>query len=308
MGVENPNFYGLPFTLELTEQTQRAGANGTGRRFPVLTITPQADILEFLWKQRQKIAGLSAAVIPALPLHADQDAVVINADVRAITPDTPDDDGDDDVDEPEQKPSVMDSPPADPLNKKRVPNLIAAYAKIGVSRDALEQYLGCWPEMAKKEQIEELERIGRDIKAGKVKASDHFTGLVEDEPEPQQEPAKEEAAPVAQEAEKPTEAVDEQQSPAAEPASDTDVFLEHVPGGDNPNPAKPTKNVENVKKMLSEFHKLGVTVTMIEDRLGRPVEFITVEELTGFWTLRDRLVSKRTTVEKEFPAKAESEA
>lgn len=62
MGISEFSLYGLPFSLTLTRKKR---AIGGGRSFPVVSITPEVDLSEFVFAQRQRMQHLSEMAPPA---------------------------------------------------------------------------------------------------------------------------------------------------------------------------------------------------------------------------------------------------
>ncbi len=94
LGVERFSLYGLPFVLTL-EHKKRKGETGS-RTFPVVRISTDGDLLDFLDAQRKRIAALGTAparaALPAPPpvptslLDADQqDYAEVGADTRTVS-------------------------------------------------------------------------------------------------------------------------------------------------------------------------------------------------------------------------------
>lgn len=82
LGVQNPTYFGLPFTLTLTEQTQPSQK----RRFPVVIIAPELDPIDFFRQQaeyRQQIE--SSAPAAALTDQSEKDSEEVYRDLKGIT-------------------------------------------------------------------------------------------------------------------------------------------------------------------------------------------------------------------------------
>lgn len=82
LGVANPVLFGLPFVLQLTERTNRQRKS----RYPVITITPTMDVVEFLMKQRDQLDHLHATPpAPALTDESEQAPTVVADDLDSIS-------------------------------------------------------------------------------------------------------------------------------------------------------------------------------------------------------------------------------
>jgi hypothetical protein len=85
LGVENPTLYGLPFVITLAKKKRR-GDEG-GRAFPILTISPDGDLQEFLILQHQRYQQLASAPRPlALTDREELSDDVVAADYRTVNP------------------------------------------------------------------------------------------------------------------------------------------------------------------------------------------------------------------------------
>lgn len=80
LGIGAHSLYGLPVTLTLSRKT-RSGDGG--RAFPVMSIAPDGDLLEFLAAQRRDVRGLALPPI-ALTDALEQAPDVVHADWRTI--------------------------------------------------------------------------------------------------------------------------------------------------------------------------------------------------------------------------------
>jgi hypothetical protein len=82
LGIKNHSLFGMPFMLTLTRQTKPS----LQRAFPVVTITPEQDPVEFYMQQRERIAGINTAEIAALPDMQEPDIVAADYDaINVIT-------------------------------------------------------------------------------------------------------------------------------------------------------------------------------------------------------------------------------
>lgn len=85
LGIENVSLYGLPFTINLQRKTKpSAKAN-----FPVMTISPAVDVLEFFAKQREKL--LQAGQLPRMiatgaSTPEENDPAIVALDIATVQP------------------------------------------------------------------------------------------------------------------------------------------------------------------------------------------------------------------------------
>ena len=81
IGLKDYTLFGLPFTLTLHQQTKASAR----RKFPVVAISPDMDLIEFFGRQREQISRLQAA--PAVDLlTGPETAIEIEAeDYRDIS-------------------------------------------------------------------------------------------------------------------------------------------------------------------------------------------------------------------------------
>jgi hypothetical protein len=70
MGLEGYSLYGFPFSLTLTKKKRRGEAGG--RAFPIVQVTPEADVVEFLLAQQAKLKELGAVRRPMALLDVEQ--------------------------------------------------------------------------------------------------------------------------------------------------------------------------------------------------------------------------------------------
>lgn len=84
LGIDNFSLYGFPFMLTLTKK-KRSGDAKTARSFPVVTATPELDIVTFLRQQQSDLVGIRPQVTSLL--DPSQRALEVQAeDVKTITP------------------------------------------------------------------------------------------------------------------------------------------------------------------------------------------------------------------------------
>lgn len=83
IGLKDYTLFGLPFTLTLHQQS-KATAKG-GRRFPVVAISPDMDLVEFFGRQHEQIARLQARSAVDLIDGPDTAIDVEAEDVRHIS-------------------------------------------------------------------------------------------------------------------------------------------------------------------------------------------------------------------------------
>lgn len=82
LGIPNANLFGLPFTMQLSEKTNRERKS----RFPVVTLSPAMDLIDFLMAQRKSLDALGA--VPkheALTDQSQQDNDVIAGDYETVS-------------------------------------------------------------------------------------------------------------------------------------------------------------------------------------------------------------------------------
>lgn len=67
MGIEEPSLFGMPFVMQVGEKTSLPREGREGRRFPVVTFSPDGDLMDWLVHQRRQreLAGGSGRL--ALP-------------------------------------------------------------------------------------------------------------------------------------------------------------------------------------------------------------------------------------------------
>lgn len=86
LGVENPSLYGLPFVLTLSMKTKPQEQ----RRFPVLSISPEVDLVQFLLAQKESHSALSGdsprLLSATLSDPKQQSSETLASDYAAINP------------------------------------------------------------------------------------------------------------------------------------------------------------------------------------------------------------------------------
>ncbi len=78
LGIQQPTLYGFPFTLTLIERTKPAKR----ARYPVITVSPDQDPVDFFLAQKRKLAELPA---PALALPDMQDDEQVYEDIQSVS-------------------------------------------------------------------------------------------------------------------------------------------------------------------------------------------------------------------------------
>jgi len=138
LGLEGVSLYGLPFVLSLVRKTKPSAKTA----FPVLTISPLVDIVEFFAKQRGKLieAGqlprqLSAAG-PSSPHESSPEEVAL--DLATINPGVPTKPAQ--VEEVTEAEIIDDGPPG--LSRERLGHLIEQGRKHGLSLSDIETAWG----------------------------------------------------------------------------------------------------------------------------------------------------------------------
>jgi len=87
-GIEHPNFFGLPFVLELTKKTSARAKTA----YPVMTITPTMSLVDFFAHQRKQLEAAGSSGAPrllAIGSPDQQDPEVVAADLAEINPGIP---------------------------------------------------------------------------------------------------------------------------------------------------------------------------------------------------------------------------
>lgn len=83
LGVQSPTLYGFPFQLVLTRK-KRSGDKTSARAFPVVQITPEMDVVEFLMQQRAKLNEIGATPVVGLLDAEEQDPAEQHRDSRSL--------------------------------------------------------------------------------------------------------------------------------------------------------------------------------------------------------------------------------
>jgi hypothetical protein len=82
LGIPNAKLFGLPFTMQLGERTNSEKKS----RFPVVTLSPAMDLIEFLGAQKRQLDALGAVpVYEALTDQSQNDPRVVHADYQTTT-------------------------------------------------------------------------------------------------------------------------------------------------------------------------------------------------------------------------------
>lgn len=142
LGLEGVSLYGLPFVLTLTRKTKPSAKTA----FPVLTISPLADVVQFFASQREKL--IAAGQMPrqlaaAGPMSASEaTAAEIALDMETINPGVPTKPAQVAEPEPiiEEAEIIDDGPPA--LTRDRLDYLIEEGRKAGLSLADIETAWG----------------------------------------------------------------------------------------------------------------------------------------------------------------------
>ena len=79
LGIVNPSLYGIPFTLSLARKTMPK----RGAAFPVLSISPDCDLVVFFLRQREDLGRIAATQPRELPPASLTDPELESPDVLA---------------------------------------------------------------------------------------------------------------------------------------------------------------------------------------------------------------------------------
>lgn len=82
MGIKEPNLYGFPFQMVLTRK-KRSGDKSTARAFPVVQITPEMDVIDFLRQQHVRLAEIGVTPVVSLLEVVDPEEEL--ADSRSLS-------------------------------------------------------------------------------------------------------------------------------------------------------------------------------------------------------------------------------
>ena len=87
LGIPGAKLFGLPFTMQLSEKTNSERQS----RFPVVSLSPSMDLIEFLMAQREQLNALGASIPrhEALTDESQQDSVVVAGDAEVISAGVP---------------------------------------------------------------------------------------------------------------------------------------------------------------------------------------------------------------------------
>lgn len=69
MGIPEPSLFGMPFVMQVGEKTSPGRDGREGRRFPVVTFSPDGDLMAWLVHQRQQRELAAGGDRPALPAY-----------------------------------------------------------------------------------------------------------------------------------------------------------------------------------------------------------------------------------------------
>jgi hypothetical protein len=135
-GLTDYSLFGLPFVLTLTEKTNPEEKS----RFPVVTITPEFDLQEFLVWQRKQLESFGGKLALPAPLSAPENSApeIIAADFADIVPGLP-------ISKPANAPSeVIDAEPVDPsvLSPEAVQRILGIAAGKGIDAAKLDAMIG----------------------------------------------------------------------------------------------------------------------------------------------------------------------
>lgn len=136
-GLTDYSLFGLPFVLTLTEKTNPEEKS----RFPVVTITPEFDLQEFLVWQRKQLESFGGKLALPAPLSAPENSSpeVIAADFADIVPGLP-------VSKPAGAPEIIDADPVDATPATLAPEAVARILSIakgkGIEPEELDRILG----------------------------------------------------------------------------------------------------------------------------------------------------------------------
>lgn len=115
LGLESWSVYGLPFTLTLGRKTKPQER----RSFPVVSITPDCDLIDFFQAQRARLAAAGGRLMLAVGARDPEEAEAAVRDSIAITPGIPGEwlgtDGGEVLDA-----EVVEEPPVEPAPPARV--------------------------------------------------------------------------------------------------------------------------------------------------------------------------------------------
>jgi hypothetical protein len=82
LGIKNPSLMGMPFQMSVSDKTKAADAGSPqGKRFPVVSFSPDGDLMEWLLLQGRQRRALATGITPAGLLPAsveDEDFLAID--------------------------------------------------------------------------------------------------------------------------------------------------------------------------------------------------------------------------------------
>lgn len=140
LGLEGVSLYGLPFMLSLTRKTKPSAKTA----FPVLTITPLADIVEFLSKQRARLieaAQMPRMIAAGVGMVPESTPEEIALDLATINPGIPTKPAQVADPEPIEDAEIVEiGPPA--LSRDRLEYIQEQGRRLGLSLSDIEQAWG----------------------------------------------------------------------------------------------------------------------------------------------------------------------
>lgn len=136
-GLSDYSLFGVPFSLTLVEKTSPEDKS----RFPVVTISPEADMQEFFGWQRRQLESFGGKLALPAPLSAPENSApeIIAADFADIVPGLP-------VSKPANAPEIIDAEPVDAtlatLSFEALARIRSAAHGKGIDGAALDKMLG----------------------------------------------------------------------------------------------------------------------------------------------------------------------
>jgi len=135
-GLTDYSMFGLPFVMTLTEKTNPTEKS----RFPVVTITPDFDLQEFLVWQRKQLESFGGKLALPAGLSDPENSApeIIAADFAEIVPGLP-------ISKPANAPSeVIDADSVDPsvMSPEAIERILGIAKGKGIDADALERMIG----------------------------------------------------------------------------------------------------------------------------------------------------------------------
>ena len=135
-GLTDYSLFGLPFVMTLTEKTNPEEKS----RFPVVTITPEFDLQEFLVWQRKQLESFGGKLALPAGLSDPENSApeIIAADFADIVPGLP-------ISKPSNAPSeVIDLPPVDPsvMSPEAIERILGIAKGKGIDSAKLDKMIG----------------------------------------------------------------------------------------------------------------------------------------------------------------------